>query len=52
MALRSRGLGLDGVAKVLNDPSGEHRSFTSLLEIREELLEPWIEDRVRRAHGR
>jgi DNA-binding transcriptional MerR regulator len=45
VALRSRGLGLDGVAKVLNDPSGEHRSFTSLLEIRDELLEPWIDDR-------
>ncbi len=44
-ALRARGLGLDAVAKVLADPAGESRSFSSLLEIRDQLLEPWIDDR-------
>jgi DNA-binding transcriptional MerR regulator len=44
-ALRSRGLGLDGVAKVLRDPAGEHRPLATLLEIRGELLQPWIDDR-------
>ena len=38
----SRGLGLDAVAKVLADPAGNRRSFSSLLEIRDELLEPWM----------
>ena len=45
-ALRSRGLGLDGVAKVLRDHAGEHRPLTNLLDIRGELLQPWIEDRA------
>ena len=45
-ALRSRGLGLTGVAEVLTDPAGQHRSLNTLLEIRDELLEPWIEDRA------
>ena len=29
---------------MLADPEGEHRSFRSLLQIREELLEPWSDD--------
>jgi DNA-binding transcriptional MerR regulator len=44
-ALRARGLGLDAVSKILADPTGEHRSFSRLLQIRDELLEPWIDDR-------
>jgi DNA-binding transcriptional MerR regulator len=43
-ALRARGLGLDAVSKILADPTGEHRSFSRLLQIRDELLEPWIDD--------
>jgi len=44
-ALRARGLALDAVAKVLADPAGERESFRSLIQIRDELLEPWIDDR-------
>lgn len=44
-ALRARGLALDAVAKVLRDPAGERESFRSLIQIRDELLEPWIDDR-------
>ena len=43
-ALRARGLGLDAVAKILADPTGEYRSFSRLLQVRDELLEPWIDD--------
>jgi len=43
-ALRARGLGLDAVSKILADPTGEHRSFSRLLQVRDELLEPWIDD--------
>jgi DNA-binding transcriptional MerR regulator len=43
-ALRARGLGLDAVSKILADPTGEHRSLSRLLQIRDELLEPWIDD--------
>ncbi|MGZ4726207.1 MAG: helix-turn-helix domain-containing protein, partial [Acidimicrobiales bacterium] len=38
-ALRALGLGLDAVSKILADPTGEHRSFSRLLQIRDELLE-------------
>jgi DNA-binding transcriptional MerR regulator len=44
-ALRARGLALDAVSKVLADPAGARESFGSLLYIRDELLEPWIDDR-------
>lgn len=44
-ALRTRGLALDAIAKVLADPAGERESFRSLIQIRDELLEPWIDDR-------
>lgn len=44
-ALRARGLALEAVAKVLADPAGERESFRSLIQIRDELLEPWIDDR-------
>ena len=43
-ALRARGLGLDAVSKILADPTGEHRVVQPLLQIRDELLEPWIDD--------
>ena len=39
------GLGLDAVSKILADPTGEHRSFSRLLQIRDELL-----DRIKRGH--
>lgn len=44
-ALRSRGMGLEAVAKFLADPQGEQESFTVLLALQDTLLEPWIEDR-------
>jgi DNA-binding transcriptional MerR regulator len=43
-ALRERGMGLDAVAKFLVDPQGEHETFTLLLSIQDELLQPWIDD--------
>jgi DNA-binding transcriptional MerR regulator len=44
-ALRARGMGLEAVGKFLADPQGEHESFTVLLSIQDQLLEPWIDDR-------
>jgi DNA-binding transcriptional MerR regulator len=43
-ALRSRGMGLDAVARQLGDPAGTRESFDLLLSIQDELLEPWIDD--------
>jgi DNA-binding transcriptional MerR regulator len=42
--LRDRGMSLEAVAKFLGDPDREHQSFTMLLSIQDQLLEPWIED--------
>jgi DNA-binding transcriptional MerR regulator len=43
--LRERGLGLDAIANVLDDPEGSRESFAPLLQIGEELRHPWAEDR-------
>jgi DNA-binding transcriptional MerR regulator len=42
--LRERGLGLDAIAKILDDPVAEHRSLAVLLKIGDELRSPWTED--------
>lgn len=43
--LRDRGLGLDAIAKVVDDPTAARRSLSGLLQLSDELRKPWIEDR-------
>jgi DNA-binding transcriptional MerR regulator len=43
--LRAKGLALDAIASVLDDPEGSRESFGPLLQIGEELRHPWVEDR-------
>lgn len=42
--LRDRGLGLDAIAKILENPAAEHQSLTEVLRIGDELRRPWIDD--------
>lgn len=44
--LRSRGLGLEAIAKLLDDPDGEH--LAAITEASVELRRPWTEDRSAR----
>lgn len=44
-SLREHGLGLEAVAKLLEDPEGEGQSLTDVLRMSDELRRPWIEDR-------
>ena len=44
--LRHRGLGLDAIAAVLDDPSSARDELTRVLQIGDELRKPWIEDRA------
>lgn len=44
--LRQRGLGLDAVAAVLDDPDSARDELARVLQIGDELRKPWIEDRA------
>jgi DNA-binding transcriptional MerR regulator len=44
--LRERGLGLDAIRKVIDDPDDEQQAWAGLLQIGDELRKPWIEDRT------
>jgi DNA-binding transcriptional MerR regulator len=44
--LRDRGLGLDAIAKLLEDPAGEQQTLSDVLRIGDELRRPWVEDRA------
>ncbi len=42
--LRERGLGLEAIARIIEDPGGAQEAFTGLLQIGDELRRPWIDD--------
>jgi DNA-binding transcriptional MerR regulator len=42
--LRDRGLGLDAIAKILENPAAEHQSLSDVLRLGDELRRPWIDD--------
>ncbi len=42
--LRAQGLGLDAIARVLDDPDRSRHPLTNLIQLGNELRRPWIED--------
>ncbi len=46
IALRERGFGLDAIAKILDDPQNAQSSLALVLELSDELRQPWIDDRA------